>query len=147
MKDILSPVADFAKKSDTSGTEKKRKGPNGEFNLTIEQASREFNGRASGTVSSREANLEKLTQVIRFLEMQMRFNESLFRIIREMDGREGTVGRDRGSMSSSSLNSLATVLTDAKVTTGEGILERYSRVYASSARETTIESSLGGGGR
>ena len=144
MKDILSPVAGFAKSSDTSGTGTRGKGLTGEFNLTIGRVLREFNGRASGTAPSRESDLEKLVHVIRFLEMQMCYNESLFRIMREMDGSESTVGRDNGSMSSSSLNSLATVLTDAKVTTGEGILEKYSRVYASRARETSIESRLAG---
>ncbi len=144
MKNILSPVAGFAKRSDSIGTETIGKGVTGGFNVTIEKVLREFNGLTPGSVPLREVDLEKLAQIIRFLEMQMRFNESLFRIMREMDGREGTVGRTQGSMNSSSLNSLATALADAKVTTGEGILERYSRVYASSARETSIESRLAG---
>jgi hypothetical protein len=142
MKDILSPVAGLAKKVDFNRTEAKGDGPTGEFNLSIKQALREFNGRASGSDPLREGNLEKLTQVIRFLEMQMRFNEGLFQIIRGMDGREGTVGQAGGNMSSSSLSSLASVLTDAKTNKGEGILERYSRVYSSSTRETSIESRL-----
>ena len=144
MKNILSPLAGFAKRSDLNGTETKGKGVTREFNITIEKVLREFNGLTPGAVPSREIDLEKLAQLIRFLEMQMRFNENLFQIMREMDGREGTVGRTQGSMNSSSLNSLATALTDAKVTTGEGILERYSRVYASSARETSIDSRLAG---
>jgi hypothetical protein len=144
MKNILLPIEGLAQKSNSSGTETEGKGVTGEFNLTIEKVLREFNGLTPGTAPSREIDLEKIAQIIRFLEMQMRFNESLFRIMREMDGREGTVGRTQGSMNSSSLNSLATVLTDAKVSTGEGILERYSRVYASSARETSSESRLAG---
>jgi len=142
MKDILPPVAGLAKRVDSNRTETRGNRPTGEFNLTVEQAVREFDGRASGSDPLREANLEKLTQVIRFLEMQMRFNEGLFQIIRGMDGREGTAGQARGNMSSSSLSSLASVLTDAKTNTGEGILERYRRVYSSSTRETSIESRL-----
>ncbi|MCX5834982.1 MAG: lytic transglycosylase domain-containing protein [Deltaproteobacteria bacterium] len=144
MKNIMSPIAGIAQKSDLSGTDTKGKGANGEFNLTIEKVLNEFNGLTTGAAPSRGIDLEKLTQIIRFLEMQMRFNDSLFRIMREMDGREETVGRIKGSMSPSSQNSLATILTDAKVTTGEGILERYSRIYASSTRETSIESRLAG---
>jgi hypothetical protein len=144
MKNIMLPVTGIAQKSDPSGTDTKGKGAGGEFNLTIEKALREFNGLTSGNAPSRELDIERLTQIIRFLQMQMRFNESLFRIMREMDGREETVGRIGGNMSISSMNSLATALTDAKVTTSEGILERYSRLYASSVRETSIESRLAG---
>ncbi|GEM_PF-478689 len=145
MKNIMSPIAGIEQKSGLSGgTDTKGKGANGEFNLTIEKVLSEFNGLTTGAAPSRGIDLERLTQIIRFLEMQMRFNDSLFRIMREMDGREETVGRIRGSMNSSSLNSLATVLTDAKVTTGEGILERYSRMYMSNGRETSIEGRLAG---
>ncbi len=142
MKNELLPVTGLARRSNFSRTETVGKGSTGEFELTIERALREFNGPVSGTDPSRETSLEKLTRVIRFLEMQMRFNDSILQVIREMDGRGSTEGLSGGNVSSASLSSIASALTDAKSKTGTGILEKYGRAYSTSARETSLESRL-----
>ncbi|HOD34432.1 MAG TPA: lytic transglycosylase domain-containing protein [Syntrophales bacterium] len=142
MKQTMSPVASLARRSESKWMETTGKGSAGQFDMTVSQALREINGRVPGTDPSKETNLERLNRVIRYLELQMRFNEGLLQIIREMDGREDTVGRSGGSTGSAALSSLAGALTDTRVKTGEGILERYGRVYSSTARETSMESRL-----
>jgi hypothetical protein len=92
--------------------------------------------------SSRQIDPDRLAQIIRFLEAQMRFNETLFRIMREIGGREERDGQIKTGIDSSSLHGLAGALRDGNAVRGEGIVEKHRWLYW--PRETVIESRIAG---
>jgi hypothetical protein len=112
MKNVMPYPTDPANRLGVAGSATKATGAVGAFNVTVESVLKELGSLSPAVKSTRQIDPERLVQIIRFLEAQMRFNESLFRIMREIGGREETDGQINTGIDSSTLNGLAAALRD-----------------------------------
>jgi hypothetical protein len=144
MKNVMLSPTNPVNRLGVAGSATKGTGETGDFNVTVESVLKEIGSLSPAVKSSRQIDPERLAQIIRFLDAQMRFNESLFRIMREIGGREETDGQIKTGIDSSTLYGLAAALRDGNAVRGEGILENYRRLYWTRTRETSIENRLAG---
>ena len=140
MKSLMPSITGFLNRPGAAGPAAKAAGAAGDFNVTVESVLKELGSLAPAPASSRRIDPERLAGIIRFLEAQMRFNESLFRIMRELGGREETDGKITTGIDSSALYGLSSAMRDGNTVGGGGLIEHCRRLYGAKAAEASIES-------
>lgn len=142
MKNDMLSVKGIAGQLDLRGAVERDRDVNDDFRLAVDRILREQTNRSSSANLSRRIDPEGLAQMIRFLEAQMRFNESLFRMMRELGGTLREEGR--GGIDSASVYAVARALRDETTSRFTGVSENNRGLARSNAIETQLERRLAG---
>ncbi len=142
MKNDMTPVKGMAGQPEYRGAVERDRILTDDFHVAMGRVLSAQGNRSSVAKSARRIDPEELVQIIRFLEAQMRFNESLFRMMREMGGmfkEEGRAGID-----SASIYAMAKALRDEATSRGTGGSETYREPGRGNTKETSLERRLAG---